>query len=110
MTRGSQDIKVKNIHRQLVTMASLVEKQIYESMVSLKNYDIAKAEQVIKDDDKVDEMQKNIEEKGFVNMAQRYFGLHYKANWSCIGNEAFKNALLEYGFTWIEGKDFPEVK
>ena len=56
------------------------------------------------------EMQKNIEEKGFVNMAQRYFGLHYQANWSCIGNEAFKNVLLEYGFTWIEGKDFPEVK
>ena len=44
-------------------MASLVEKQIYESMVSLKNYDLEKAEQVIKDDDKVDEMQKTIEEE-----------------------------------------------
>ncbi len=44
-------------------MASLVEKQIYESLVSLKNYDVDKADQVIKDDDKVDEMQKTIEEE-----------------------------------------------
>ena len=40
MTRGSQEIKVKTINRELVTMASLVEKQIYESMLSLKNNDI----------------------------------------------------------------------
>jgi phosphate transport system protein len=63
MTRGSQDIKVKNIHRELVTMSSLVEKQIYESMLSLKNYDIELANKIIKNDDKVDEMQKIIEEQ-----------------------------------------------
>ena len=63
MTRGSQDIKVKNINRQLVTMASLVEKQIYESMLSLKNYDMELANKVINNDDKVDEMQKIIEEQ-----------------------------------------------
>lgn len=40
-------------------------------------------------------------------MAQRYFGLHYQANWSCTGNKAFKEALLAYGFSWIEGVDFP---
>ncbi|KYH30509.1 NADPH-flavin oxidoreductase [Clostridium tepidiprofundi DSM 19306] len=54
-----------------------------------------------------DEMMKKIQEKGYINMAQRYFGLHYKANWSCIGNKAFIKTLLSYGFTWIEGKDFP---
>lgn len=63
MTRGSQDARVKIINRELLNMTSLVEKQIYESMLSLKNYDLDKAEQVIKDDDKVDEMQKVIEEQ-----------------------------------------------
>lgn len=63
MTRGSQDARVKIINRELLNMTSLVEKQIYESMLSLKNYDLDKAEQVIKDDDKVDEMQKIIEEE-----------------------------------------------
>ena len=63
MTRGSQEARVKIINRELLNMASLVEKQIFESMVSLKNYDVEKAEQVIKDDDKVDNMQKTIEEE-----------------------------------------------
>ena len=63
MTRGSQEARVKSINNELLTMASLVEKQIYESMVCLKNYDLEKAEQVIKDDDKVDDMQKTIEEE-----------------------------------------------
>jgi len=63
MTRGSQDARVKIINRELLNMSSLVEKQIYESMVSLKNYDVEKADKVIKDDDKVDEMQKIIEEQ-----------------------------------------------
>ena len=39
-------------------------------------------------------------------MAQRYFGLCYLANRTCIGNKAFIDALLAYGFTWIEGNDF----
>lgn len=62
MTRGSQDIRVKNINRQLMIMANLVEKQIYESMLSLKNYDIKLADSIIQGDDKVDELQKTIEE------------------------------------------------
>ncbi|MCE5220403.1 MAG: phosphate signaling complex protein PhoU [Clostridium sp.] len=63
MTRGSQDARVKIINKELLNMSSLVEKQIYESMLSLKNYDLKKAEQVIKDDDKVDNMQKKIEDE-----------------------------------------------
>lgn len=54
-----------------------------------------------------DKMIKQIEETGYINMAQRYFGLHYQANQTCIGNKAFIEALLAYGFTWIEGNDFP---
>lgn len=63
MTRASQDTRVKNINRQLIIMANLVEKQIYESMLSLKNYDIKLADNIIKSDDKVDELQKTIEEQ-----------------------------------------------
>ncbi|EHI98389.1 MULTISPECIES: phosphate signaling complex protein PhoU [unclassified Clostridium] len=63
MTRGSQDIRVRNINKELIEMASLVEKQICESLLTLKNYDLEKADQIIKDDDKVDEMQKRIEEE-----------------------------------------------
>lgn len=63
MTRTSQDIRVKNISRQLVIMANLVEKQIYESMFSLKKHDIKLAANIIKQDDKVDELQKVIEEQ-----------------------------------------------
>lgn len=55
-----------------------------------------------------DEMMQKIEEQGYINMAQRYFGLHYTANSTCIGNKAFAETLIAHGFTWIEGKDFPE--
>lgn len=63
MTRGSQEIRIKNINRQLIIMANLVEKQIYESMLSLKNFDLKLADNIIKGDDKVDELQKTIEEQ-----------------------------------------------
>ena len=63
MTRGSQHIRVKNIHRDLLSMSSLVEKQIYESMICLKKYDLEKADIIIDNDDEVDNMQKEIEEE-----------------------------------------------
>jgi phosphate transport system protein len=63
MTRGSQDTRVKSINKELIEMADLVEKQICESLISLKNYDLEKAEEIIKDDDIVDEMQRRIEEE-----------------------------------------------
>lgn len=63
MTRGSQEVRVKSINRELLTMTSLVEKQIYESMICLKNYDIEMADNIIKHDDEVDKLQKTIEEE-----------------------------------------------
>lgn len=63
MTRGSQEIRVKSINRELLSMTSLVEKQIYESMLCLKNHDIEMADVVIKHDDEVDQLQKIIEEE-----------------------------------------------
>lgn len=63
MTRELQILRVKNIEKNLLKMSSLVEKQIYESMLCLKYYDLDKAEEVIKKDDVVDEMHRNIEEE-----------------------------------------------
>ena len=62
MARRLQDSRVKNINKQLIDMTSLVEKQIYESMIALKDYDVQKADEVIKNDDVIDNMQKEIEE------------------------------------------------
>lgn len=63
MSRELQNVRVKNIQKDLMHMASLVEKQLYESMICLKNYDLDKVDGVIKNDDLVDEMQKKIEEE-----------------------------------------------
>lgn len=62
MARVSQKYRVDEINRQLILMSSLVEKQIYESMNALKSSDRNLAEEVIKNDDKVDTLQKIIEE------------------------------------------------
>ena len=48
MTRETQNVKVKNIENNLISMTSLVEKQLYESILCLKNYDLDKIESVIK--------------------------------------------------------------
>lgn len=63
MTRGSQKARIKNIHRDLMAMADLVEKQIHESMAALKKYDVNAADEIIDNDDEVDAMQKAIEEE-----------------------------------------------
>lgn len=63
MTMTSQKLRVKEINRQLLLMSSLVEKQIYMSMKALKEHDVNITKDIIKDDDKVDELQKIIEDE-----------------------------------------------
>lgn len=55
--------KIKLLNSELIEMASLVEKQIYDSMIALKDQDLDLAKKVMKNDDKVDDLQKEIEEK-----------------------------------------------
>lgn len=62
MARVSQKSRVDEINRQLNLMSSLVEKQIYDSMKVLRSCDRNLADEVIKNDDKVDALQKIIEE------------------------------------------------
>lgn len=63
MSRELQNMRVKNIEKDIINMSSLVEKQLYESMLCLKNYDLNKISDIIKNDDAVDNMQKKIEEE-----------------------------------------------
>lgn len=66
-------------------------------------YDVAKD---IGDDTYAQEMIRSIKDVGHINMAQRYFGLHYQANWAAKGNGDFLDTLRHYGFEWITGTDF----
>lgn len=63
MTRNQTDKRLKLLRAELGEMGSLVEKQIYDSIAALKNNDVALADLVIKNDDKVDELNQKLEEK-----------------------------------------------
>lgn len=63
MTRNQTDKRLKLLRAELGEMGSLVEKQIYDSIAALKNNDIPLADSVIKNDDKVDELNQRLEEK-----------------------------------------------
>ncbi|NLK93778.1 MAG: phosphate signaling complex protein PhoU [Clostridiales bacterium] len=62
MTLTTQKAKIKEINNKLVQMASLIEKQLYESVTALKNHDCNAANIIAQNDDKVDNFQKQIEE------------------------------------------------
>ena len=55
--------ELQDLHNSLLRMGSVVEKQIYLSIESLVNQDADKAEEIIKNDDIVDDLQKEIEDK-----------------------------------------------
>ena len=62
MTRGSFDVQLEALHMNLLRMGSIVEKQIYQCIDSLVKQDVVLAEQVIKNDDLVDNLQREIED------------------------------------------------
>lgn len=63
MMRRLMSDRVNLLNSDLINMASLVEKQIYDSMIALKTLDLTLADKIIQNDDKVDDMQREIEEK-----------------------------------------------
>lgn len=63
MTRGSFDLDLEKLHNDLIRMGSIVEKQIQLSIKALINQDTALAEEIIKNDDLADDLQKEIEDK-----------------------------------------------
>lgn len=63
MTRGSFDSDLHKLHKDLLRMSSIVEKQIHTSIEALVHQDTDVADQVIKNDDLADNLQKEIEDK-----------------------------------------------
>lgn len=49
-----------------------------------------------------DECIADIKGKGYISVAQRYFGLHYAADIMADGNEDFMKIMREFGFDWFE--------
>ena len=63
MTRNSFDTDLMELHNDLLRMGSIVEKQMFQCIEALVNQDTDLAEQIIKNDDLVDDLQKEIEDK-----------------------------------------------
>lgn len=63
MTRGSFDTHLLELHNDILRMGSIVEKQIYQCIEALVNQDMDLAGKVIENDDLVDELQREIEDK-----------------------------------------------
>ncbi len=61
--RKVYDEELQDLHNVLLRMGSVVEDQIYQCIDSLVNQDVAKADKVIADDDIVDKLQREIEDK-----------------------------------------------
>lgn len=71
MTRSSFDLGLNQMHNDLLKMGSVVEKQIYSCIEALKNQDIDLANKVIENDDLVDNLQKEIEDKAIKLIAMQ---------------------------------------
>lgn len=69
MTRNVLDKRMKLLTAELAEMGSLVEKQIYNSIEAFKSKDMKLAEEVMKNDDKVDALNRKIEEQCLKLMA-----------------------------------------
>ena len=63
MTRNLLEKRMQLLTSELAEMGSLVEKQLYNSIEAFKNKDMVLAKKVIENDDKVDELNKKIEEQ-----------------------------------------------
>lgn len=69
MTRNLLEKRMQLLTSELAEMGSLVEKQLYKSIEAFKNKDMVLAKKVIENDDKVDELNKKIEEQCLKFMA-----------------------------------------
>jgi phosphate transport system protein len=63
MSRQSFDTHLQGLHNDLLRMGSIVEKQIYQCIEALVNQDEELANKVIDNDDLVDNLQREIEDK-----------------------------------------------
>jgi len=71
MVRKQFQSSINDLHSDIVRMGSKTERQLYLAMDALVKKDIDLAKKVIKDDDIVDEMQKQIEDKSIKLIAMQ---------------------------------------
>jgi phosphate transport system protein len=69
MTRNSFDLKLQQLHEDLMSMGEVVAKQIEDSINALKEQDEALTDKVIEKDDIVDKYEEEIEDKCIKLMA-----------------------------------------
>ncbi len=69
MTRNSFDLKLQQLHEDLMAMGEAVAKQIEDSIDALKKQDEILAEKVIQKDDVIDDYEEDIEDKCIKLMA-----------------------------------------
>src|SRR3974390_2635521 len=70
-TARAFDAELQELARKIAEMGGLAEKQITDAIEALGKRDIALARQVISTDDRVDALQRDIEEKAIVAIARR---------------------------------------
>lgn len=70
-TARAFDIDLQDLARLVAEMGGLAEKQIGESVDALNSHDLAMAQRVIALDDKIDMLQREIEEKAILTIARR---------------------------------------
>lgn len=63
MLRKNFEASLKDLHNDLIRMGSIVEKQIYNCIEALVKQDVELAKNVIANDDMVDRLEKEIEDK-----------------------------------------------
>jgi nitroreductase len=57
---------------------------------------------IVHGDDFAERCLARIKDQGYINMAQRYFGLHYIASMMPISNEDYLKVFEEFGFGWFK--------
>ncbi|MBU3175124.1 phosphate signaling complex protein PhoU [Clostridium estertheticum] len=63
MARKVFEANLQELHNDLIRMGSIVEKQIHDCIDALVTHDIEKAQKIMEDDDIVDVMEREIEDK-----------------------------------------------
>lgn len=63
MSRKVFEANLEELHNDLIRMGSIVEKQIHDCIEALVTQDTQMAEKIIKDDDIVDDLEREIEDK-----------------------------------------------
>jgi phosphate transport system protein len=65
------DTEIKKLRTQLMAMGGIAEEQLSNAIAAVTKRDLALADQVIKNDDKLDELERDVEERAILLIAKR---------------------------------------